>query len=299
MNCLSCIRSGILLFGFILVIAIILPRGVTHAAAPERAGTATAAVPQIDASLKGRSERSVTVGNSIFHDERLKTGPNGLLHALLLDESNLTLGPGSEIVINEFVYNSNTGVGKLLFTHSSGVLRFIGGQLSKTGDVTVDTNKVTIGIRGGIVIIASLPNGNSKVFFLYGDGLTGSAASGGTFTLQPGFAVTIGVNGSFGPPEPIDFAELAGFLSLLDRPSITVTGITIPDDALRKLQNQLNTTDQVPTSPFDGLPKTQEVMEEIFNVETVDDEAIREVYEKLKKDQEPSFPCTPFPSCQF
>ena len=64
-------------------------------------------------------------------NERIATGALGQTQILFLDESAMTIGPNSDLVIDEFVYDPKTGTGQLAMSATRGVLRFVGGKLSK------------------------------------------------------------------------------------------------------------------------------------------------------------------------
>jgi hypothetical protein len=83
-----------------------------------------------------------------------------VVQVLLLDGSTFTVGPGSSLVIDKFVYNPSSGRGTLVATFSKGALRFVGGKLSKNDPgVKVNTPAGALTVRGGIALIkVSGPN---------------------------------------------------------------------------------------------------------------------------------------------
>src|SRR5258705_2997756 len=86
---------------------------------------------------------------------------------LFLDGSALTVGPNSDVVLDEFVYDPSTETGKLAVSATRGVLRLVGGKISKTEPVTLRTPTATLGIRGGIAIYD-----NGQASFLFGKSMT-------------------------------------------------------------------------------------------------------------------------------
>jgi hypothetical protein len=101
----------------------------THAA-PE-IGVAAAVNPQATGHPTDGSARTIVLGEKLTFNERVETSDGGLVQVLLLDGSTFTVGPNSDLVIDQFVYDPATGKGKLVATFSKGVMRFIGGKLSK------------------------------------------------------------------------------------------------------------------------------------------------------------------------
>lgn len=114
----------------------------------DQAGVTGAVNPAAQGEPPGLDARDLSLGLDVFRDERIQTDDGGLAQLLFLDQSTLTVAPNSEIVIDEFVYDPDTDTGQITMSATRGVFRFIGGQLSKQGAVTVNTPTATIGIRG-------------------------------------------------------------------------------------------------------------------------------------------------------
>jgi len=64
-----------------------------------------------------------------------------------LDSRNLTVGPGSNVRLDKFVYDSNKGTGSVAVEASRGAFRFVTGSQNK-GSYSVKTPSGTLGIRG-------------------------------------------------------------------------------------------------------------------------------------------------------
>jgi len=109
-----------------------------------------AAAVNTDASVAGRT---LTIGAAVVHKERIKTNTSGSLQLLFIDRTTLTVGPNSDITIDEYVFDPNRNAGKMTVSVSKGLMRFVGGQISHNGEATVKTPPATIGIRGGVAII--------------------------------------------------------------------------------------------------------------------------------------------------
>ena len=63
-----------------------------------------------------------------------------------LDESNLTVGPSSQVRLDKFVYDPNKGAGAVVIEGARGAFRFSTGGQNK-GDVKIKTPSGTLGIR--------------------------------------------------------------------------------------------------------------------------------------------------------
>ena len=135
----------------------------------EQAGNATA----VKARTTGRlpeavEERSILLGAEVFRYERVKTDRSGIAQLLLLDNSSLTIAPGSELVIDEFVYDPQREEGNLAVSMAKGFLRFVGGRISKGSEVRFETPTATVGIRGGIGSLRVGENGETEAILGYG-----------------------------------------------------------------------------------------------------------------------------------
>src|SRR3990172_10864184 len=97
----------------------------------EKVGVAAAVNPDAFSSLAGGDRTELSIGKSIFFNERINTSGNGLVQVLLVDGSTFTVGPGSDLVIDKFVYDPKKKTGEVVASFSKGVMRFVGGKISK------------------------------------------------------------------------------------------------------------------------------------------------------------------------
>jgi len=188
-------------------------------AAQERVGVSSAVNPDASGAPPGQAARRLVIGQEVVFNERITTQDAGQTQLLFLDESSMTVGPNSDVTIDQFVYDPRTGTGKLAMTTTKGLLRYVGGKLSKQDEaVTMRTNSATLAVRGGAFLLNQAPNGSLQAVFIYGRGLTVTGTTGATQTLQrPGFAVTIaGPGAAPSAPFPVPPVQLAQLVSQLD-----------------------------------------------------------------------------------
>jgi hypothetical protein len=151
----------------------------------QQVGTAAAVNPAAQARGSGGS-RTIVIGQSIAHRERIQTTSAGSVQLLFLDKTSMTIGPNSDLAIDEYVYDPASNTGKLAATLSKGVMRFVGGQISHAGNAQVTTPNAVVGIRGGVGIFTP-----RSVFIGYGEGNVRSGSSSvtlgaGEYTSTPG-----------------------------------------------------------------------------------------------------------------
>jgi hypothetical protein len=179
-------KTGLQIAGGAL--ALLAVAALSSAASAQEVGKASAVNPAATANM-----RTITIGASITHKERIKTEAKGSVQLLFVDKTSMTIGPNSDLTIDEYVYNPNAGSGKLAATLSKGALRFVGGQISHSGDAEIKTASAVIGIRGGVAMI-----GQQHVYAGYGTSTVTSG--GGTVTLGAGEYTEL--PGGGGPPTP-------------------------------------------------------------------------------------------------
>jgi FecR protein len=100
------------------------------------------------------NERILRIGIDVQANELITTAANDRAHLVFIDGSSLTVGPDARLTIDRFVFDPNTQKGELAINASKGVLRLVGGKISKTNAITITTPSSTIGIRGGIAIFS-------------------------------------------------------------------------------------------------------------------------------------------------
>ena len=197
--------------------------GIDSAVNPKAMGYPPAAVP-----------RRLVLGQDVVFNERVKTEEGGQTQILFVDESTLSVGPNANMVIDQFVYDPNSGTGKFAANLTRGVFRFVGGKLSKQDNaVTMRTPTATIGIRGGVMLVDLAPGGRLSVIFVYGKGVTITGLNGASQTItRPGFAVSVsGPGASPSDPAPAPPGATAALLAQLNgRAGGTGGAPTIPTE---------------------------------------------------------------------
>lgn len=89
-------------------------------------------------------------GDGLFTNERIETAKDSKAQLLFADQTALSMGPESNLVLDKFVYDPNRNVGTVVLQTVSGAFRFIGGVADTTpgSSYSVQTPVGTIGIRG-------------------------------------------------------------------------------------------------------------------------------------------------------
>jgi hypothetical protein len=205
----------------------------TDARAQENVGVSSAVNPQASGTPPGGTTRQLVIGQDVVFNERITTSAAGQTQLLFLDESAMTIGPNSDVTIDQFVYDPKSGTGKLAMSATRGVLRYVGGKLSKQDQaVTVRTNTATLAVRGGAFIMTTEP-ARTEAIFIYGDGLTVNGVNNVPQTLRrPGFEIVAAAGAALSQPIPVPAARLTQLVQLLDgRAGATGGARNVPTDA--------------------------------------------------------------------
>ncbi|HKH68410.1 MAG TPA: FecR family protein [Reyranella sp.] len=161
-------------------------------------------------------ERVLRVGIDIQANEVITTKADDRAHVVFLDGTSLTVGPDARLVIDSFVYDAATKKGDLAISVSKGVLRLVGGKVSKTAPMVVTTPSATVGIRGGIGLMM-VDADETKAFFLFGQSMTVSANGRTEKATRAGSQIVTRLGGLPGIPQLASSAELARVLASFDR----------------------------------------------------------------------------------
>lgn len=121
------------------------------APAAERAGETTRVQAQ-SYQKTGVYPFNLRRGDEIFRFANVYTKENGSVAMLFDDGTDLTLGPNTEVTIDEYVYSPGGG-GRAAISFGKGVLRMVSGRMPDE-NVSIDTPVATVGIRGTSFVLA-------------------------------------------------------------------------------------------------------------------------------------------------
>jgi len=198
-----------------LLLSAVVPMTRGHA---EGSGKVGAVNPDASGTPPGGATRNLVIGSGVVYKEKIQTSPQGSTQILFPDQSTLNLGGNSSIVIDEYVYDPKTGTGSMATTLSRGVMRFVGGKISHTRGITIETSVGNLGIRGGVATVvypftAQFAAGDPKLAGAGGMLVIGHVGlivlknNVSQVTIRPGFVTW--VSGPNDPiPEPVRISDL-------------------------------------------------------------------------------------------
>jgi len=98
--------------------------------------------------------RMLSEGDAVYLGETIQTAENSSVQIQFSDESLLTLSPGTEIRIDDYLYDEQAQDGNFLVSAARGLFRLISGKIAaaRPENVEIELPYGSIGIRGTIVI---------------------------------------------------------------------------------------------------------------------------------------------------
>ena len=104
-----------------------------------------------------REDKRITcqIGEKLFQHDVLETDDTGSLGVTLKDNTRLSLGPKSRLMLNEFVFNPKQKEYSFITKIIRGTLVYISGVIAKLSpeSVSIKTPTATVGIRGTRLVI--------------------------------------------------------------------------------------------------------------------------------------------------
>jgi hypothetical protein len=201
----------------LLLTAALVVAGAPCLAATPQAGVAAGVSGTVSVRPADETVVKPAVGGMpIYIRDTITSAANSQMQVLLLDETVLTVGPDTEIAVDELVYDPNSAANsKLAAKISKGVFSYISGRIAEAKPENVELRLPvgTIGIRGTKVVGVEQPNGDTYIALLGPGrqnnaglppgGLTFSNQFGTTALTRGGFGFSVSPGGAPGPVGPI------------------------------------------------------------------------------------------------
>ena len=172
--------------------------------AQENVGSAAKVVNAVSGTLSD-NVRTIVLQDNVFQNEIIATSGDSATELLFRDETQLTVGPDSQVTLDTFVYDPSATAGRLVISMSVGAMRFVSGKMAQQS-YEVRTPTATIGIRGTIFTVVVAANGLTTVSVVEGAvaitnvaGVSVSVQSGLSSSVSPASA---GVTPPPSPPGP-------------------------------------------------------------------------------------------------
>lgn len=186
----------------------------------QQIGTVATNEPTLRGTPPGKVVRELRIGTSIEANELISSSASGRGQLLFLDQTTLSIGPNTSILLDKFVFDPTGGQGDFALKLTQGTLRFIGGTISQTKSVTITTPTATIGIRGSLALV-EFENDQTRAIFLAGDEMciNSNQVQVPVCTSRQG-----GILSDSGYAGSVDQGSLFEILNEIDGPPVAMTG---------------------------------------------------------------------------
>ena len=139
------LQRDFLIFGFLMLLCAV----VALPSLAAEAGRVKVSKGEVQIERDGK-RLPAPVGAMIQARDTVKTGPDGSVGITFLDNSLLSAGPNSELVIERFVFDSTTHKGEFDTALKKGTLAVVSGKIVKQSPeaMRVKTPAAIMGVRG-------------------------------------------------------------------------------------------------------------------------------------------------------
>ena len=108
------------------------------------------------AEIVRNSARAVArVGDPLYEKDTIETGPDGSIGITFIDNTVMSSGPDSEIVLEDYKFNSSNFKGSMLADMNRGTVSMISGDIARSspGAMKIKTPTAILGVRGTRFVI--------------------------------------------------------------------------------------------------------------------------------------------------
>lgn len=163
-------------------------------------GEAEAVVRVVRGRPVNADERRLAAQDPVFHDELILTEADSASKLRFADDTSLTVGPNSRVVLDDFVYDTRGDGASMVIDTSRGIARFVSGNMRKSA-YTIRTPTATLGIRGTSLTVIVADDGSTDVIVESGEAIV-QGVQGAPQVVPAGMASHAPPNGPATPPAP-------------------------------------------------------------------------------------------------
>ena len=186
---------------FLMTVAIALLLLAAPAGAATEIGSTFLVLRNVQGTL-ATQVRALSPDDIVYQNEVVETAAKSASKIRFRDDTNISVGPNSRVVLDKFVYDPVQGTGALTMNVAEGVFRFVSGNMPSES-YSIRTPTLTIGVRGTVFDGLTLPDGTTLVVLRSDDGLTVTTPTGNTAVLnRRGMSIIAFPDGSLTRPAP-------------------------------------------------------------------------------------------------
>jgi hypothetical protein len=110
--------------------------------------------------VRGGSTVPAQNGAAVYASDSLRTGKDGRVGVTLSDDTQVSIGPVSEVRLDSFVYDPGQGQLALVLKFIRGTAAYVSGQIAKLAPdaVRLETPHAIVGVRGTTLAVQVTPD---------------------------------------------------------------------------------------------------------------------------------------------
>ncbi|MGA7873006.1 MAG: FecR domain-containing protein [Candidatus Binatus sp.] len=105
--------------------------------------------------VRNGARATARIGDPLYEKDTIETGADGSIGLTFIDNTVMSSGPNSEIVLEDYKFNSSNFKGSMLTDMNRGTLSMISGDIARSspGAMKVKTPTAILGVRGTRFVI--------------------------------------------------------------------------------------------------------------------------------------------------
>jgi len=109
--------------------------------------------------VRAGSVMPAQAGQLVYESDALRTGTDGRLGVTLKDDTRISIGPGSELRVDRFLYAPAEGRLALVLNVVRGVVAYVSGRIAKLSpdSIRLETPAAVVGVRGTTLALRIVP----------------------------------------------------------------------------------------------------------------------------------------------
>jgi hypothetical protein len=163
----------------LLLVGLLAMQSTVSKAEP-RIGVTASTRPNAEGVL-GANSQALSPGSELYANETVRTGNRGQADLVLLDNTNVTVGPTSEVLLDKFVYDRTGSSGSVVLQATRGTLRFLTGSQDYRA-YQVNTPYGSLGASESLAKIISPPRTGTALSYSEENNFRGTTNDPGTGT---------------------------------------------------------------------------------------------------------------------
>ena len=237
--------------------------------------------------------RSAGIGDPIYLDDEIVTGPDTSLQILLKDQTVFSIGPNAVLVFDEFIYDPSGGSeNSLTASVKKGAFKFISGKISKKNPEAMKLKlpNATASIRGTTVAGRVQENGDADVILLSGAiSVTNIINPIPVDIIQPGWGTSISAGGAIADPFQLTVEAINDVLSEAtveaaveeDAPLVSTTAAAAANAAIQTADQQVIAEfTELATETFASEGETEVNVADLFGLILTNADLVRQLEEQ-------------------